>query len=204
MKNLTYKSLGMSQEGQMRKIVQVLLSSSSQPPQKLEECRSSFQRLLQSPHILQKLSYDDGIIGVGCGLLLLYNHGILDNDFMPLIYKIDSIIMKIIDERLLSNPSLGSGICGVGYYLYLRCKDLDIQHCNNLNELTIAQYIIFFIDWLSESVNGEMDCSSSSQDIICLIERLLCLGLLKDELQILQKHLHVKGLTQKHSDPYPF
>ncbi|WP_336325118.1 hypothetical protein [Porphyromonas pogonae] len=199
----------MSNKGQMRDIVETLCFSSSNISPKVEECKSQLRNLLQTPCIFQKLNYDDGIIGIGCGILLLFNDGILDNDFMPLIYELDSIAMKIVDKRLLTGTSLGNGICGVGYYLYLRCKNLNIQDCDNLKELTIAQYIIFFIDWLSESVKSERVCLLTAHHVFYLIERLLHIGLLKDELHDLKRYIYpykrrvVLKLNRKNIDPYP-
>ncbi|GET47036.1 lanthionine synthetase LanC family protein [Capnocytophaga felis] len=98
------------------------------------------------------LSYATGLLGIGSGYQYILSNEFAYGDSDELLEEIDSIAIHSIDTRpsqSFNSLSLASGICGIGFYLYLRLKNTTNNN-DSLASLKNMEYLIYLIDWIEE------------------------------------------------------
>ncbi len=98
---------------------------------------------------LKSYSYSNGLLGIGCGFQYIIDKNFIDGNSDEVLYEIDLLVRVIIDSKVIKNLDLEDGLCGIGYYLYLRLKN-KINDDNQLITLKNKEYLIYLIDWIEE------------------------------------------------------
>lgn len=120
---------------------------------------------LDLPH-----TFDNGLIGVGCGLEYIISKGFVDAVSDEILFEIDLLIRNIIDSRPIDYLGFDKGVCGVGYYLYHRLKNRRDED-ESIVVLKLKEYLIYLIDWMEESVLKTTD-KQEYNDAYFLLTRL--------------------------------
>lgn len=109
------------------------------------------------------LSYATGLLGIGSGYQYIISNEFAYGDSNELLEEIDSLARHSVDTRpsqSFNSLSLASGICGIGFYLYLRLKNATNSD-DSLTTLRNMEYLIYLIDWIEEMLLK----TSDKQDI---------------------------------------
>lgn len=93
--------------------------------------------------------YDKGLSGIGAGIEYIMSNNFVKGSSNEVLYDIDIAINDAIEARCVSSPGFFKGICGIGFYLYLRLCS-NINNDNNIQILKNKEYIIYLIDWLED------------------------------------------------------
>lgn len=120
------------------------------------------------------LSFDDGLMGIGCGIEYLISNELAEGDSDEILQEMDLIARNLINMRTIDVLNLEKGVCGIGYYLYCRLKkraDSD----DNIIVLRLKEYLIYLIDWMESLILKKAD-KSDYNDAYFLLTRLYQLG----------------------------
>jgi len=95
------------------------------------------------------ICYDNGLSGIGAGIEYIISNKFVKGCSNEVLYDIDLAIINGIEARCVNSLSFSKGICGIGFYLYLRlCSNINNE--NNIQILKNKEYIIYLIDWIEE------------------------------------------------------
>ena len=115
-------------------------------------------------------SYAEGLLGIGCGIEYIIEHGFIEGDSDEILAEIDVIALNIINARSMQYLILNNGVCGVGYYLYRRLKKKP-DNDENMITLKLKEYLIYLIDWVEELLLKTKD-KNDYNDVYFLLCRL--------------------------------
>ena len=96
--------------------------------------------------------YGDGLLGIGCGIEYMIEHGFIEGDSDEILAEIDIVARNIVDRRPIESLPLQDGVCGVGYYLYRRLKNKP-DNDESMLTLKFKEYLIYLIDWVEERLH---------------------------------------------------
>lgn len=116
------------------------------------------------------LTFDNGLLGVGCGFDYIISQGFVDADSDEILSEIDLLVRNIIDARLIGSLSFDKGVCGVGYYLYYRLKKRPDDD-DSMVVLKLKEYLIYLIDWVEDLLPTTTD-KQEYNDAYFLLARL--------------------------------
>lgn len=116
------------------------------------------------------LTFDTGLLGIGCGFEYIISQGFVDADRDEILSEIDLLVRNVIDSRLLGNLSFDKGVCGVGYYLYHRLKNRPDDD-DSMVVLKLKEYLIYLIDWVEDLLPKTTD-KQEYNDAYFLLARL--------------------------------
>lgn len=93
------------------------------------------------------LNFDDGLMGIGCGIEYLISKGFVAGDSDEILQEIDIVVGSAIDMRPIDLLNLEKGVCGIGCYLYYRLKKRT-DNDDSIVVLQLKEYLISFVDWM--------------------------------------------------------
>lgn len=114
--------------------------------------------------------YGDGLLGIGCGIEYMIEHGFIEGDSDEILAEIDIVARNIVDRRPIESLPLQDGVCGVGYYLYRRLKNKP-DNDESMLTLKFKEYLIYLIDWIEELLLKTKD-KNDYNDVYFLLCRL--------------------------------
>jgi len=139
-----------------------------------EKCESDASKLIDAVYeqisFDLPFSFDNGILGIGCGLEYIINQGFVTADSNEILSEIDFLARNIVDSHTINILSFSKGICGIGCYLYYRLKN-RADNDDDITVLKLKEYLIYLIDWIEElimKINDKKDYN----DVYFLLVRL--------------------------------
>lgn len=143
------------------------------------------------------LSFESGLIGIGCGFQYIISNGFVDADSDEILSDIDYIIINCIDMRSIDSLSFENGVCGLLYYLYHRLKDRS-EFDNNIRVLRLKEHLIYSIDWM-ECLILEEDNVNNINDAYFILCRIHKLNVFNYKVEKLLEYCIQKLIKTRHS-----
>lgn len=121
--------------------------------------------------------YYSGMAGIGAGIEYLIQNNFLEGDADEVLHEFDRFLYAIISSRNCNSVSIRDGICGLGYYFYLRLKPRHLDQ-DNLRMLKNKLQIVYIIDWLEYFINRTTLSNQEIYDIYLLLLKLYSLDII--------------------------
>lgn len=152
--------------------------------------------------VYEKLSFEtpfffeSGLLGIGCGFEYIIQNGFAEADRDEVLLEIDLMVRNLIDSRAVGDLSLKRGACGVGYYLFCRLTNRNIEN-ESMVVLKLKEYLIYYIDWL-EDLLQETTNNDDYNDLYSLLSLLHELNVFNHKVEKLLD-ICLKKMIQIHS-----
>jgi hypothetical protein len=115
--------------------------------------------------------YASGISGIGCGVEYLSQNGFIDTHTDEILEDIDRKIFRAIVYAKHTDPSLFSGVCGLGRYLLFRLANPN-ANLDKIITLTHRMLIIHVVDILEEILSGGTEDTVEAMLFLSQVEAL--------------------------------
>lgn len=116
-----------------------------------KEANSLIDEVIEKVDHQVGINFSSGLAGIGAGFEYLAQHNFIEGDTDIILSEFDRLFGNSIYYRKLNNPGVSNGICGLGYYLYLRLNT-KTEDNTNLRTLKNRLRMIRIIDWLEDSI----------------------------------------------------
>lgn len=134
------------------------------------------EQILNDLSYNSSLSYATGLLGIGSGYQYIISNEFAYGDSDELLEEIDYLTRHSVDVRSpqsFNSLSLANGICGIGFYLYLRLKNTTNNN-DSLTSLRNMEYLIYLIDSIEElllKTNDKQDINDT-YFLLCRLHKL--------------------------------
>lgn len=107
------------------------------------------EQIFEQVSIQTSFSYSSGLLGIGCGVEYIIGNDFMEGSGDEILSDIDKLALYHINTRKFNNLSLANGICGMGFYFYMRLKKDKLKN-DSIISLKNKEVIIYIVDWIEE------------------------------------------------------